>query len=148
VSRTVRVGVSWSGAGNVISSNEIYDAPRKFTSNPSFACDSWTCSERLLVFIEIGIIGHGVNMLFEDNDLHDLAKGTSDTGGFYAGRTWSDRGNVVRRNKFRRFYQVEKMAQKTSVNGICKQLAAFACNRHSSSLTQWLDKWYSTLTCV
>lgn len=94
VSRTVRVGVSWSGCGNVISSNEIYDAP------------------------QIGIIGHGVNTVFEDNDLHDLAKGTADTGGFYAGRTWSDRGNIVRRNKFRRFYQVEKMAQKTSVNGI------------------------------
>ena len=27
-------------------------------------------------------------------------------------------GNIVRRNKFRRFYQVEQMAQKTSVNGI------------------------------
>jgi parallel beta-helix repeat protein len=94
VSRTLRVGVKWSGCGNVISANEVFDAP------------------------QIGMIGGGVNMLFEDNDLHDLAKGSSDTGGFYAGRTWADRGNVVRRNKFRRFYQVEKMAQHTSVNGI------------------------------
>ena len=94
VSRTVRVGVSWTGCGNTVSHNEVFDAP------------------------QIGIIGHGVNMIFEDNDLHDLAKGTADTGGFYAGRSWADRGNVVRRNKFRRFYQVEKMAQSTSVNGM------------------------------
>ena len=91
---TVRVGVSWHGCGNTVSHNEVYDAP------------------------QIGMIGGGVNMLFEDNDLHDLAKGTADTGGFYAGRTWADRGNIVRRNKFRRFYQVEKMAQSTSVNGM------------------------------
>jgi hypothetical protein len=94
VSRTVRVGVSWTGCGNTVSHNEVFDAP------------------------QIGMIGHGAKMLFEYNDLHDLAKGTADTGGFYAGRTWADRGNIVRWNKFRRFYQVEKMAQSTSVNGM------------------------------
>ena len=50
---TVRVGVSWHGCGNTVAHNEVYDAP------------------------QIGMIGGGVNMLFEDNDLHDLAKGTA-----------------------------------------------------------------------
>ena len=35
-----------------------------------------------------------------------------------AGRTWCDRGNVVRGNTFRRFLTTEKLAQTTSVNGI------------------------------
>ena len=34
------------------------------------------------------------------------------------GRTWCDRGNVVRGNTFRRFLTTEKLAQTTSVNGI------------------------------
>ena len=43
-----------------------------------------------------------VDYTFEDNNLHDLAHGVADSAGFYSGRTWSDRGNVVRRNNFSR----------------------------------------------
>ena len=62
--------------------------------------------------------GHGVLTTFEDNYLHDLAQGVADSAGFYAGRTWCDRGNIVRRNRFSRFLATEKLAQSTSVNGI------------------------------
>lgn len=86
----------WSGCGSVVSANEIYDSP----------------------YIGIGMNGHGVLHVFEDNDLHHLGQGVADSAGFYAGRTWSDRGNIVRRNRFRHFRATEKLAQSTSVNGI------------------------------
>ena len=100
VSRTIRPGVAWGGCGITVSGNEIYNAPHSG------------------IMIAPASDGRGTNCTFEDNDLHDLCQGTADAGGFYAGRTWANRGNVVRRNKFRRFYQTEKMAQSTSVNGI------------------------------
>jgi hypothetical protein len=100
VSRTIRPGVAWGGCGLAISGNEIYDAPHSG------------------IMIAPASDGRGANCIFEDNHLHDLCKGTADAGGFYAGRTWSNRGNVVRRNTFKRFYQTEKMNQATSVNGI------------------------------
>lgn len=96
VTRTRSVGVMWSGCGSVISSNEIFDGP----------------------YIGILMNGHGVLTTFEDNHLHDLAQGVADSAGFYAGRTWCDRGNIVRRNRFSRFLATEKLAQSTSVNGI------------------------------
>jgi hypothetical protein len=83
-----------------VSGNEIFNAPHSG------------------IMIAPASDGRGTNCTFEDNDLHDLCQGTADAGGFYAGRTWANRGNIVRRNKFRRFYQTEKMAQATSVNGI------------------------------
>jgi hypothetical protein len=100
VSRTIRPGVAWGGCGITVSDNEIFNAPHSG------------------IMIAPASDGRGANCTFEDNDLHDLCQGTADAGGFYAGRTWANRGNVVRRNKFRRFYQTEKMAQSTSVNGI------------------------------
>ena len=100
VSRTIRPGVAWGGCGITVSGNEIFNAPHSG------------------IMIAPASDGRGTNCTFEDNDLHDLCQGTADAGGFYAGRTWANRGNIVRRNKFRRFYQTEKMAQATSVNGI------------------------------
>ena len=103
VTRTRSVGIMWSGCGSVVSSNEIYDGP----------------------YIGILMNGHGVLHVFEDNDLHDLAQGVADSAGFYAGRTWSDRGNTVRRNRFRRFLTTEKLAQGTSINGIYLDVSRF-----------------------
>ena len=65
--------------------------------------------------------GRGVDTLFEGNHLHDLCKGTADAGGFYAGASWANRGNRIINNRFERFYQTEKMAQSTSINGVCKR---------------------------
>ena len=58
--------------------------------------------------------GIGVNTLFADNHLHDLCQGTADAGGFYAGDSWANRGNVVRGNRFERLFPTEKMAQVSS----------------------------------
>jgi|EP01047_Picozoa_sp_COSAG01_P005442 hypothetical protein len=109
VSRTIRPGVAWGGCGITVCGNEIYDAPHSG------------------IMIAPSSDGRSTNCIFEDNHLHDLCKGTADAGGLYAGRTWANRGNVVRRNTFRRFFQTEKMSQATSVNGICEStLRSFA----------------------
>lgn len=100
VSRTIRPGIAWGGCGLTVSSNEIYDAPHSG------------------IMIAPASDGRGVNCLFEGNDLHDLCKGTADAGGFYAGRTWANRGNIIRGNTFRDFVQTEAIAQAVSVNGI------------------------------
>ena len=60
----------------------------------------------------------GVNTVFADNYLHDLCQGTADAGGFYAGDSWANRGNILRGNRFERLYPVEKMSQATAINGV------------------------------
>ena len=60
----------------------------------------------------------GVNTIFADNYLHDLCQGTADAGGFYAGDSWANRGNILRGNRFERLYPVEKMSQATAINGV------------------------------
>jgi hypothetical protein len=100
VSRTIRPGIAWSGCGLDVTANEIFDAPHSG------------------IMIAPASDGVGVDCLFEGNYLHDLCQGTADAGGFYAGRTWANRGNVIRGNLFKDFVQREAMAQATSVNGI------------------------------
>ena len=103
VSRTIRPGIGWSGCGNTVVGNEISDAPHSG------------------IMISPASDGRGVDTLFEGNHLHDLCKGTADAGGFYAGASWANRGNRIINNRFERFYQTEKMAQSTSINGVCKR---------------------------
>ena len=109
VSRTIRPGVAWGGCGITVSSNEIYNAPHSGIMIARQTADDPSPSD-----------GIGALCVFEDNHLHDLCQGTTDSGGFYAGRTWANRGNVVRRNTFSRIYQTERMSPclGTSVIGI------------------------------
>ena len=102
VHRTVRPGVAWSGCGITVSANEIFDAPHSgivIIGAPSTGASD----------------GVSVNCVFEDNYLHDLCKGTADAGGFYAGKSWANRGNVIRRNRFQDFASVEILAMHTTV---------------------------------
>ena len=46
--------------------------------------------------------------MFEGNILDTLCYETSDSGGFYSGRSWIDRGNVIRGNIFRNIRNTEK----------------------------------------
>jgi hypothetical protein len=57
-----------------------------------------------------GVTGHGNDCVVQDNDFIDLATGSSDAAAFYAGRSWADRGNVVRDNRFVRIANVEEHA--------------------------------------
>ena len=102
VHRTVRPGIAWSGCGITVSANEIFDAPHSgivIIGAPNTGASD----------------GVSVNCVFEDNYLHDLCKGTADAGGFYAGKSWANRGNVIRRNRFQDFASVEILAMHTTV---------------------------------
>jgi hypothetical protein len=51
--------------------------------------------------------GHGNDNVWEYNHFHDLCYETTDSGAFYAGRSWVDRGNVVRHSVFERVRRLE-----------------------------------------
>ena len=69
--RTYQPAVGWSGVGHQVINNTISDAPH------------------------CGILGGGNDMLFDGNTLSHLGYEVDDSGAFYTGRQWQDRGNVV-----------------------------------------------------
>ena len=76
VHRTYNPGIGWGGVGSIISNNTVRDAPHA------------------------AILGGGQNFLFEGNVIQRVAYEVDDAGAFYTGRSWLDRGNVVRSNVF------------------------------------------------
>ena len=72
--RTYKPGITFKGVGVHVIDNEISWAPHQ------------------------GIGGKGNENLFEGNHLHDLCYETTDSGAFYVGQSWSQRGNIVRNN--------------------------------------------------
>lgn len=55
--------------------------------------------------------GGGDFHLFEHNTIKDMCFETIDTGAFYVGRSWSQRGNVARFNTFDTIRATERLAQ-------------------------------------
>jgi Right handed beta helix region len=76
--RTYVPAVSVSGVGNRIAHNWVHDAPH----------------------MAIGLRGN--DHMIEFNDVHDVCLETHDSGAFYMGRDWSQRGNVVQFNHLHR----------------------------------------------
>lgn len=74
--RTYTPAVSMSGCGNVISHNEIYNAPHMAMS-----------------------VG-GMEFIVEYNEIYDVCRETADSGAIYAGRHPQFRNNVIRYNYF------------------------------------------------
>jgi len=74
--RTYIPGVSVSGVGNRVANNLIYNAPHQ------------------------AILLHGNDHLIEYNEIHHVLLETSDSGAFYMGRDYSERGNTIRYNYF------------------------------------------------
>ncbi|MBI4557171.1 MAG: right-handed parallel beta-helix repeat-containing protein [Candidatus Hydrogenedentes bacterium] len=78
--QTYETGVNIGGVGNVIAHNLIHDAPH------------------------IGILLGGNEHLIEFNEIHHVCMEGADNGGFYMGRDWTQRGIVIRYNKFHDIY--------------------------------------------
>lgn len=87
IRRTYQPGIAFSGVGHYVANNSVAHGPHT------------------------GITGGGCLMLFEHNTLSNLVYGTIDAGAFYVGRSWAQRGNVVRFNTFQHIRPVEKLAQ-------------------------------------
>ncbi|MGN0528618.1 MAG: right-handed parallel beta-helix repeat-containing protein [Eubacterium sp.] len=74
VYQTYQPAVTLNGVGGVCSHNEIYNSPHE----------------------AIGYSGN--NHIIEYNVIHDVVLKSSDAGAIYAGRSWSQYGNVIRYN--------------------------------------------------
>ncbi len=80
IHRTYEPGIGISGVGNRITHNLIHDAPHA------------------------GILLSGNDHLIEYNDIHDVCQQGGDNGAFYMGRDWTQRGIIIRFNKFHDIY--------------------------------------------
>lgn len=78
--RTYNTGVSIGGVGNRVAHNLIHDASH------------------------IAIILGGNEHVIEYNEIHHVCMQGGDNGGFYMGRDWTQRGNIIRFNKFHDIY--------------------------------------------
>ncbi|MGN0516299.1 right-handed parallel beta-helix repeat-containing protein [Eubacterium sp.] len=74
VYQTYQAAVALHGVGGVCSHNEIYNSPHE------------------------AITYSGNNHIIEYNVIHDVVLKSSDAGAIYAGRSWSQYGNIVRYN--------------------------------------------------
>ena len=74
--RTYQPAVKISGVGNYIAHNRIHEGPGA------------------------GILLNGNEHIIEYNEMFNLALETGDVGGFYMGRDWTERGNIIRYNYF------------------------------------------------
>jgi hypothetical protein len=83
--RTYNPGIGWSGVGNYYAFNYIHDAPHN------------------------GMLGGGNDNLFEGNTFKDLCFEATDSGAWYAGRSWIMRGNVLLNNTFVDILNHERM---------------------------------------
>lgn len=83
--RTYQPAVSWGGVGNIYAENVISDGPHS------------------------GILGGGNDCNFTYNSLSSLCFEATDAGGFYTGRSWIDRGNVVAHNTFKAIKATENV---------------------------------------
>jgi hypothetical protein len=84
--RTYNPGVAFSGVGINVLGNTIARAPHN------------------------GLLGSGNNHHFENNHLHNLCFEARDSGAFYIGRSWVDRGMVLKANLFENITMVEPTA--------------------------------------
>ena len=91
---TYNTGVAINGVGNRVSHNLIHDAPH------------------------IGIILSGNENVIEYNELHHLCFEGADNGGYYMGRDWTQRGNLLRYNKFHDIYGYG-LADEPDAEGVC-----------------------------
>jgi hypothetical protein len=76
VQRTYNPGIAWGGVGNTYARNTVSHAPHN------------------------GMLGGGVQNLFLENTFDTLCYEATDTGAWYAGRSWTNRGNVLQANTF------------------------------------------------
>jgi hypothetical protein len=81
--RTYNPGVKFEGVGITVNYTRISNAPHN------------------------GLLGGGNNHMFAHNQLRDLCYEVRDSGAFYVGRSWVDRGMVLYRNTFTDIASVE-----------------------------------------
>ena len=85
IQRTYNPGLGWFGSvGALFANNTFRNAPHN------------------------GMLGGGALNTFEGNTFDTLLFEATDSGAFYVGRSWTQRGNVVRNNTFRNIRATER----------------------------------------
>lgn len=83
--RTYNPGVGWYGVGNIFDGNTVSDAPHN------------------------GMLGSGALNTFTNNNFSHLCFEATDSGAWYSGRSWTNRGNVLANNTFSYIANTEHM---------------------------------------
>ena len=84
ITRTYQPGIAFGDVGASFINNSISNGPHT------------------------GLTGGGAFCLFEGNTFDSLLYESSDAGAFYVGRSWTNRGNVIRNNTFRNIHATEQ----------------------------------------
>jgi len=71
-----------------------------------YACDALIIKYTIIYYISPLHLGN--NCIFEYNSLSGLCYEVTDSGGFYTGRSWIDRGNTIRHSQFSNIRTTEK----------------------------------------
>ena len=67
------------------------------------------CHATMMYWLHVAhTISAGNNCLFEYNNLSGLCYEVTDSGGFYTGRSWIERGNIIRHSQFSEIRTTEK----------------------------------------
>ena len=69
-------------------------------------------------------------MLFEHNRISKVCYECTDTGAFYVGRSWSQRGNIARYNTFDTIRPTERLAQKSCSQNVRSSSSARSRSPH------------------
>ena len=93
-SRTYRAAVFMYGVGNKTAHNEIFNLPHT------------------------AIFFWGNEHLLEYNNIHHVCLETADAGAVYAGRDWTQRGNMIRYNYFHELHGVDSKHSFNAVMGV------------------------------
>ena len=67
----------------------------------------------------------GCDNLFEQNTMEHVCFETADASGFYVGRSWVQRGNVVRHNAFRHIRATTRLGSIAAGAPCCQQVAFY-----------------------
>eukprot|EP00051_Salpingoeca_urceolata_P010906 m.134011 g.134011 ORF g.134011 m.134011 type:complete len:686 (-) comp16903_c0_seq2:1300-3357(-) len=84
MTRTYNPGIAFGGVGNNFAKNTVRNAPHQ------------------------GMTGGGNDNVFEENQFLDLCFEVTDSGAWYAGRSWTRRGSILRNNYFHNIVNTEK----------------------------------------
>ena len=114
IQRTYAPGVAFSGVGNYVANNTVSDVPHT------------------------AITGGGNDWMFEYNTITHACYETIDTGAFYIGRSWSQRGNVARYNVFDTVRPTEKLAQTSCSQNAFVRSSLSLSHTHTHTLTHSL----------
>lgn len=134
--RTYTPAIRFNGVGLLIRGNRIAHTPHTALTGASlveFGVRRNVGQLVLQYLLCIAPTGWGNNHIFENNYIYHTCFASDDCGSWYMGRSWAERGNVVRFNTFDIVRATERLgATAGSQQALCAT-DAFVCMRSVAS---------------